>query len=188
MDIWRIENAEGKYLKIDICPVEAVHMYADMKALVTFIGTQYPHGKWDALGDAYFELRRRTNVKLRASVWLYRGKRKTSKNEIRAFVSAKNTHDPKTAQMRIPYKSYYIMESIVDCVSEIVARRCKIPDNLRPLCGELYSIAFMKRQIELYETEWRRKEKEWERLDFIAWYLHDDFGAEASPFNKRFAE
>lgn len=64
MDISRIENAAGKYLKMDICPIEAVYMYADMKALVTFIGTQYPHGRWDALGDAYFELRKRTNDKL----------------------------------------------------------------------------------------------------------------------------
>lgn len=133
-------------------------------------------------------MRKRTDKKLKSSSWLYHGKLKTSKNEIKAFVSAKKTRDAKVVQMRIPYKSYQIMESIVDCVDELERRKIKIPSDLQPLCGELYRIAFMKRQVELYESERRRKNQEWQQFDFVAWYLHDDFFSDDSPFSKSFAE
>ena len=188
MDRERLKNADATYFKIDVRPVDAIYSYTNMKALVTFIGLHYPHNKWDALGNAYYELRKRTNTKLKSSSWLYRGKLKTSKSEIKAFVSAKRTRDTKTVQMRIPYKSYQIMESIVDCIDELMSRKIEIPPELRPLCGELYRFAFMKRQVELYESIRRSKKKEWQNLDFIAWYLHDDFMSEDSPFNKSFCK
>lgn len=186
MDINRIEKAAMKYYYIDINPVEAVAMFSNMKALVAFIGMHYPHDRWDIFGDAYFELRKRTNEKLKSASWLYHGKRKTSKSEIRAFICARDTRDPHVKKLRIPYKSYYIMESITECINELVANKVKIPNDLLPLCGELYKEAFMKRQIEKYEAEFRQCNREWEEKDFIAWYLHDDFEAVGSPFNIKF--
>ena len=188
MDRDRLMNADATYFKKDISPLDAVYMYPNMQALLVFIGTHCQHNRWDALGNAYYELRKRTDAKLKVNHWWYRGKLKTSKSEIRALVFAKKTRDPKIVQMRIPYKSYQIVESIVECVNELLAHQIDIPQELHPLCGQLYRDAFMKRQIELYESERRRKHQEWETKDFIAWYLHDDFYSPDSPFSKSFAE
>lgn len=190
MDRERLKNVDCSYFKMDIPPVDAVCMYSNMEALLVFIGTHREHNRWNALGNAYYELRKRTDKKLKVSRWMCRSKLRTSKSEVKALVCAKKKpRNSSIVEMRIPYKSYYILESIVDCVDELVFRdKVEIPQDLRPLCGELYRIAFMKRQIDLYETEFRSKKKEWEQRDFIAWYLHDDFFASGSPFNKKFTK
>lgn len=188
MDIKRIERAENKYFKMEIKASDADSMYENMKALFTFIAENYNHGRKGAKirGNAYCELLERTNKKLGASGWHYHGKRKVAKKEIQAFVQAYDSRNKSYKVMRIPYKAYYIMESITECIDDLKKRNITIPSNLQPLCGELYRIVFMRRQIELFETEWRHRGDEWLRMGYIAWYLHDDFMAEGSPFNKQF--
>lgn len=188
MERERLKKADGKYWKMDIPEMKLAYMYADMKALFIFIGSHYDHGKNEAIGNAYVELIRRTDVKLKVTQWWYRGKLKTSKREIRAFIMPKAMKEPMLVQVRIPYKAYYIMGSIVDCVNELIEMNVEIPIELKKAMGKLYRDAFYYEQIKLYESDREEKKREWEEDEFIAWYLHDDFFSPVSPFARIFDE
>ena len=178
----RLEKAESKYMYVPIDPVEAQTVYSNLLGLLSFIGDknatsniQYP------LGVAYRLIRRKVDIKLGYS-WRNRKKR-TSKSEVKSLVLASKrfTRNP---VMRIPYKSYQLMEAVIECVEELSAKGIPLHSDYQHFYGQLYGHVFMNKQIQMTRQEYALFGESWNENEDPKYYLYEDFEDMASPFNK----
>ena len=181
MDKIHLEQAPYKYLRIEIDPLEANTAYSNMLGLLMFIGEQNATRRADyPLGIAYKIIRQKVDKKFGYS-WKNR-KRRTSKAEIRslAFAQKRFTGSP---VMKIPYKSYQLMEAIIECVEELDKRGVQLHSDYRSFYGQLYGQVFMKKQIEKTEEEYKKFKNDWIENEATELYLYEDFSDADGPFH-----
>ena len=168
------------YISID--PLEAQTAYSNLLGLLSFIGEKNATHKGQfPIGIAYRLIRRKVDKKLGYS-W-YNRKRRTSKSEVKSLVFAwkRYTLNP---VMRIPYKSYQLMEAIIDCVEELDKKGIQLHDDYQQFYGQLYGQVFMRKQIQKTRQEYILYGHTWNENEDPKYYLYEDFEDMASPFNR----
>lgn len=173
-----------KYIWIEISDP---YFNANFHKLLKFIDSNVDCGKDYELGNAYYIIRKRTNMLLgiRHGFLMYM---KTSKKEIRTIrLSVERGLLIKKNYLRIPYKASYIFRAIYEIVNEI-KRKVAIPSDLTDCIGKTYKIAFYNKHISSYNTYYDRiKEKNsFEPGYFIKEALSNDFNSTNSAFNNKF--
>lgn len=182
MDKKRFENAATKYMYVPIDSLEAQTAYSNLLGLLSFIGEKNATNKMQyPLGVAYRQIRRKADKKLGYS-W-YNRKKRISKSEVKSLVFAcrRFTLNP---IMRIPYKSYQLMEAIIECVEELDKEGIPLHDDYQQFYGQLYGQVFMRKQIQKTEQEFNQFGHTWIENEDPQYYLYEDFADMASPFNK----
>ena len=172
MDKTILENANGKYLYITITRHETAICYSSMRCLFEFIVE-----KKGSRSVVYDYLREKVKEKLGG------GKNTLSLREIKALLKPKNkfSHRP---VMKIPYKSYQLMEAIIECVDNLHSVGYKLPEELDYAINQTYGKAFMKKQIDKCDEEYQKHKEEWLVNQPAKYHLHEDFHDVNSPFYK----
>ena len=182
MEKIKLESAPYKYLRVAIDPLESQTAYSNMLGLLSFIGEHNATRKSDyPLGVAYRLIRKKVDHKLSYN-W-YNRKRRTSKAEVKSLVFASFRFTRKPV-MKIPYKSYQMMEAIIECVEELADKGIRLHPDFKGFYGELYGQVFMKKQIEKTVVEYQKNKAEWINNDSTELFLYKDFKDDDTPFKK----
>lgn len=173
-----LEKAVCKYYSIEITRCEATMCYANMRGFFDFMEEKKVNRN-----DIYDMIIKKTNEKIGGGTLGW--KLRTSKKEIKALLKPRKMLK-KHPIMKIPYKSYQLMESIGEIVDEIHRAGAQFPEYLRHVYGMSYGDAFMKRQTDLFDAEYNKPENSsWRRPnpDYPPeFFLHQDL--HSAPFRK----
>lgn len=84
--------------------------------------------------------------------------------------------------MKIPFKSYQLMEAIIECVEELDGSGIPLHPDLTQFYGKLYGQVFMNKQIQKTKDEYKKCGNSWIATGDPSYYLYEDFGSVDSPF------
>lgn len=187
MNVTVLESYEARYMKVPITIVETETSYTNMRSLFYFIGSHNELHSSDpdvAIGYAYKLIRKKTNKKVNYS-WYYlkHRSRKTSKAEVKALVRSEYDKKKNENVMKIPFKSYQLMEAIIECVDELKAKGILLPKELNHFYGQFYGDVFMEKQRRKCINQYNTKGATWP-ANCPKRYLYDDFTNINSPFYK----
>lgn len=183
-----IEKSLTKYIRFEVSEKVAIQGSANFEHLLEYIGENMDFGREYYVGNAFIAIRKRTDEILGVSN-LKISKLRTSKTEVKSIRQCfKKINFRKKGKylMKIPFKVTYIFEAIISLVEDISQEK-PIPQDLLPLVGLSYGVAFYKKYIDEYSVHIDEI-----RNDFIEdplnptlkcrVELQNDFTAISSPF------
>lgn len=187
MNVTVLESSVAKYMRVPITIVETETSYTNMRSLFYFIGSYNESHSSDpdvAIGHAYKLIRKKANKKVNYSWHCLKHKNlKTSKAEVKALIHSEYDKKKNTNVMKIPFKSYQLMETIIECVDELKARGIVFPEELKCFYGQLYGDVLMEKQKRKCINQYTAKGATWP-ANCPKRHLYDDFTNTNSPFNK----
>ena len=182
MDRERLDATAYKYLRVKIDNVESKMCYSNMRGLLAFIGRNNCNmNNSNVISNAYKIIREKVNKKLRYS-WKNKRK-KTSKAEVKSLLYPQYTLSGKIV-MKIPYKSYQLMEAIIDCIEDLQKRKIELHPDLQVFYGQLYGDVFMRKQIQKCKSLYSLNKSKWLQEEHPGYYLYHDFMDNDAPFQK----
>lgn len=182
MDRKRLDATAYKYLRVQIDNIESELCYSNMRALLAFIGrNNCDMDNSNEISIAYKIIREKVNRKLHYS-WK-NGKKRTSKAEVKALIYPQYTPSGKIV-MKIPYKSYQLMEAIIECVEDLHRKNIDLHPDLQMFYGQLYGDVFMKKQIQKCNSSYSLYRHKWIENEHPGYYLYQDFSDSDAPFHK----
>lgn len=182
-----MEKSLTKYIRFEVDEDVALKGLDNFEHLLEYIGENMDFGRDYYAGNAYVAIKKKTNKILGVQNWKI-SKLKTSKNEVKSIRQCFNKIGFQKGKylMKIPFKVTYIFEAIISLVNDI-SREKPIPQNLLPITGLSYGVAFYSKYIDEYSEHLDEIKNDFNedplnptlrcRIE-----LHNDFTAISSPF------
>lgn len=186
-----LEKSLAKYICFEVDEEIAKTSVDNFENLLNYIGTNIDYGKDYYAGNAYLAIRKKTDEILGIQNFKI-SKLRTSKQEVKSIRQCFKRKFIRRNKyiMKIPFKVSFIFEAIILLVSDINKEK-PVPQNLLPLIGLSYGIAFYKKYIDEYMEHLDEIKDDYNndpdnptlkcRIE-----LQNDFNSLSSPFAIRF--
>lgn len=145
-----IAKSLTKYIRFEVDEDVALQGLDNFEHLLKYIGENLDFGRAYYAGNAYIAIKERTNEILGVQN-LKISRLRTSKNEVKSIRQCFKIVGFKRGKylMKIPFKVIFIFRAIVSLVSDI-SKEKPIPQDLLPVVGLSYGIAFYNKYITEY--------------------------------------